>query len=49
LEDKRLEVSIAAFSKAQASAHFKAGRPKPNTLEKSSDKPDMTDNNKAKP
>jgi hypothetical protein len=40
LEDKRLEVSIKAVVKAQATAQFKADKPRPNRPDKSNDKPD---------
>jgi hypothetical protein len=46
LEDKRLEVSITAAAKAQACAHFKVDKPRPDGPDKPSDKPDK---HKAKP
>jgi hypothetical protein len=46
LEDKRLEVSITAAAKAQASVKFKADKPRPDRPDKPSDKPDK---HKAKP
>jgi hypothetical protein len=49
LEGKRLEVSITAAAKMQAIAQFKAGKPRPDKPDTPSDKPDMTDKNKAKP
>jgi hypothetical protein len=49
LEDKRLEVSITAASKAQATAQFKADKPRPDKPGKPNDKPDKPDKRKAKP
>jgi hypothetical protein len=49
LEDKRLEVSITAAAKAQATAQFKADKPRPDRPDKPNDKPDKPDKHKAKP
>jgi hypothetical protein len=49
VEDKRLEVSITAAAKAQAAAHFKADKPRPDTPDMPTDKPDKPDQTKAKP
>jgi hypothetical protein len=49
LEDKRPEVSITAAAKAQAAAHFKADKPRPNIPDMPNDKPDKPDKPKAKP
>jgi hypothetical protein len=43
LEDKRIKVSITAASKAQAHAHFKADKPRPDRLDKLNDKLDKPD------
>jgi hypothetical protein len=49
LEDKRLEVSIAAAAKTQAAAQFKADKPRQDIPDNPSEKPDVPDNNKSKP
>jgi hypothetical protein len=48
MEDKRLEVSITANTKAQAAAQFKADKPRPNRPDMPNDKPDKPDKHKAK-
>jgi hypothetical protein len=48
VEDKRLEISITAAAKVQATAQFKADKPRPGRPDKPSDKPDKPDKHKAK-
>jgi hypothetical protein len=48
LEGKRLEGSITAAAKAQATAQLKADMPRQDIPDKPSDKPDEPDKNKAK-
>jgi hypothetical protein len=49
LDDQRLEVSITAGAKAQAAAHFKADKSRPDRPDKPSDNADKPDKHKAKP
>jgi hypothetical protein len=48
MKDKRLEAIIIAVAKAQASAHVKANKPKPERRDKPIDKQDKRVTNKAK-